>query len=388
MTLLSSVHLKNGAFFLLLQILILCAMSSLSTANPSPFSYKIEPWALTKNGEQAFRITLAHSSGTKIVVSNFGATWLECHVPDQKGKYADVLLGFEDLKSYETRNPMFGSTVGRFANRIAHAQIRIGKKIYALDKNFGEHHIHGGNPGFDERIWTFEAKANNDETSVTLQYLSPDGESGYPGNLQAQITYRLKMPHRVEIEYSATTDQDTFVNLTNHAYFNLNGHNSGPIYQQSLQIFSTKTLETGANLIPTGTLLDTDNGPLDFSSPRSFASVLSPLHPTLVPTQGLDHYFLFPSSKSPQLMVKAQDPISGRELRVLGTQPGAQIYTANHLNLSNVKDESNYQQHHGFCIETQFPPDSPHHSQFPSCLVTPQKPFAETTVFLFSQPHP
>jgi len=362
-------------------VLLSCLASYSSANKASPESrtkmdiVKTE-FGKTPDGSTVDLYTLTNDKGLVAKVITYGATLTELHVPDKTGQLADVLLGFDDLKSYLERNPLFGSIVGRVANRIAGAKFTLNGVEYPLAKNAGPNHIHGGKKGFDKVIWKAQPVQGREGPSVVFTYLSRDGEESYPGNLNVIIIYTLTNNNELKIDYKATTDKPTPVNLTNHAYFNLAA--SGDILDHELKLAADKYTVADKALIPTGEIGSVIGTPLDFTKPAAIGSRIAQVPP------GYDHnYVLNSSDGSLAFAARVRDPKSGRVMDVLTTQPGVQLYTANYMNMLG-KASAAYKKHAGLCLETQHFPDSVNHPDFPSTILTPGKTYSQVTVFRFS----
>lgn len=325
------------------------------------------------NGTAVDLYTLTNAHGMVAKVMNYGATLVELHVPDKNGKTADVVLGFDDLKSYVERNPLFGSTVGRVANRIANAKFTLNGVEYQLSKNAGPHHIHGK---LDKVVWKAHPVEGKDGPSVMFTYLSPAKEEGYPGDLSIIVIYTLTHTNELKIDYKATTDQPTPVNLTNHSYFNLAG--SGDILEHELMLTADKYTVADSALIPTGEIRSVAGTPLDFTKPTPIGARIAQVG------SGYDHnYVLNNNDGTLALAGRVRDPKSGRVMEVLTTEPGVQLYTANHLNMTGKRGAA-YKKHAGLCLETQHFPDSVNHPDFPSTILNPGKTYSQVTIFRFA----
>jgi aldose 1-epimerase len=300
-------------------------------------------------------------------------------VPDRAGKRADVTLGFDELERYTKPHPCFGCIAGRFANRIGQARFELDGRTYTLAKNNGAHHLHGGTRGFDKRNWKAEPQADD---AVRLTYTSPDGEEGYPGTLQVAVTYKLSADDKLSIAYEATTDKPTVLNLTSHTYWNLAG--AGDVLGHELRLNAGHVTEVDAGLIPTGRYLTVARTPLDFTAAKPVGRDIAGLKAEGLPG-GYDHNFVI-DAKPGELALAAEvrEPASGRTMRVLTTQPGVQLYTANHLKDVAGRSGQSYGPHAGLCLETQHFPDSPNHPNFPSAVLRPGETFRSLTVYEFS----
>jgi aldose 1-epimerase len=316
-------------------------------------------------------------------VMTYGGIITELHVPDRQGKTADVVLGFDTLDAYVARNPHFGAITGRVANRIAKASFTLDGQEYKLAANNGPNTLHGGRKGFDKVVWKAEDVSGPDGPAVKLTYTSRDGEEGFPGNLSVGVTYTLTRDDALRIDYTATTDKATLVNLTNHSYFNLAGAAAGTILGHELTLAADQYTASDDALIPTGELKSVQGTPLDFTTPTTIGARIGQIKAEL---GGYDHnYVIRPDTRSPALAARVRDPDSGRVMEVFTTEPGVQLYTANSLDGSlKGKGGVAYKKHQGFCLETQHFPDSPHHPSFPSIILRPGSTYTQMTVYKFS----
>jgi aldose 1-epimerase len=324
-------------------------------------------------------ITLTNAHGLRARVLTWGATLVSLSVPDRVGKLADVTLGFDDLERYTKPHPVFGCIAGRYANRIGQAHFELDGHTYTLAKNNAPHHIHGGVRGFDKRNWKAEPQGGD---AVRLSYTSPDGEEGYPGTLQVAVTYQLTAKDQLTISYEATTDRPTVLNLTNHTYWNLAG--TGDVLGHELRLNAAHVTEVDAALIPTGRYLAVAGTPLDFMTAKSVGRDLAALQGEGRPG-GFDHNFVIDARPGIlTLAAEVRDPASGRKMRVLTTQPGVQLYTANGLKDVAGRGGQIYGPNAGLCLETQHFPDSPNKPNFPSTVLKPGENFRSQTVYQFS----
>jgi len=326
--------------------------------------------------------SLKNRNGAVIKISEYGAIVTEINVPDRDGKLGDVVLGFDNLDRYVQGHPFFGAIAGRVANRIANGKFTLDGKEYTLAKNNGPNHLHGGLKGFDKKVWQSKPlPATDHEVGVELTCFSPDGEEGYPGNLHVTVTYSLTDKSELRIDYRATTDKATPVNLTNHSYFNLAG--SGDILGHELWLAASHYTPTDEGLIPTGEIKSVSDSPLDFTKP---ASIGARINQTGLQPAGYDHNFVLNSGgKSLALAARVYEPKSGRVMEVLTTEPGIQLYTANGLDgsITGVGGVV-YPRHGAFCLETQHFPDSINKPKFPSVVLPPGETFKSTTLYRFS----
>ncbi len=330
-------------------------------------------------GSAVHLFTLTNSNGLIAKVTNYGVIITELHVPDRDGKKADVALGFSRLEDYLNRHPYFGATIGRVANRIAQGKFTLAGNTYTLPVNNGPNHLHGGLKGFDKVLWAAEPQQG---ASVKFSYLSPDGDEGYPGNLSVEVLVSLNESNELCLDYKASTDQSTPVNLTNHSYFNLNGEGSGTILDHELMISAAFFTPVNTDLIPTGEVKPVRGTALDFTQPKTIGRDFAQLE---MNPRGYDYNFVINrAGKGLALAARAYEPTTGRVLETHTTQPGVQFYTGNFLDGSLTgKSGIAYQQHAGFCLETQHYPDSVNHPDFPSTILRPAHPYQQSTVYRF-----
>jgi aldose 1-epimerase len=332
--------------------------------------------------------TLKNSHGLEVQAINYGGIITAIKVPDKSGAVADVVLGFDRPETYwaEPTPPYFGAIVGRYGNRIAKGQFTLGGTTYKLATNNGANHLHGGVRGFDKVLWDMATKDTAEGSSVILTRTSPDGEEGYPGNLHATVTYTLTEKNELIVEYRATTDKATPINLTQHTYFNLAGEGSGDILGHQLMINADRYTPVDDTLIPTGELAPVSGTPFDFRQPTAVGARIDADHPQLKAGKGYDHNFVL-NKKGPglQLAARLTDPKSGRTLEVSTTEPGVQFYTGNFLD-GTIKGKGGhvYALRGALCLETQHFPDSPNKKAFPSTILQPGKVYSSKTVMTFS----
>ena len=305
---------------------------------------------------------------------------MEVDAPDRNGKLANVVLGFDNLNAYVNHTAHFGSTIGRYGNRIAKGKFTLDGKQYTLETNNGPNHLHGGSKGFDHQLWNAQQVQTPDAYGVKFTYVSKDGEANYPGTLTATATYWLTKDNALKIDYTATTDKNTVVNLTNHAYWNLGGAKSGDILDEKLLVNADKYLAVDNTLIPTGEMVDVKGSVMDFTKERAFRPGVEELKKQ--GNLGYDHCYVLrgPAGKL-ELAAAARDPNSGRIMEVWTDQPGVQVYTGNHLDGGAIN--GGFPPYSAFCLETQHFPDSPNHPQFPSTVLKPGEEFKSTTVYKF-----
>lgn len=326
--------------------------------------------------------TLSNRHGLTVKITEYGGIITELWAPDRAGKPANVVLGFDQLEEYTKGHPFFGAIAGRYANRIANGKFTLDGREYVLAKNNGPNHLHGGIRGFDKRVWQGTAQPSTDTAvAVTFAYTSADGEEGYPGTLPVRVTYTLTDDNELRIDYEATTDKPTVVNLTNHSYFNLAG--GGSVLDHVLTIKAGRYTAADAGLIPTGELAPVQGTGLDFTMPRRIGERIGDY---LGFAKGYDHNFVLDAGGGTlSACARVVEPKSGRVMDVLTTEPGVQLYTANHLDGQRTGVGGVvYGQHTGFCLETQHYPDSPNKPAFPSTVLRPGQRYQTTTVYRFS----
>jgi aldose 1-epimerase len=338
-----------------------------------------DPFGKTKDGTEVEIYTLRNENGVTARVMTYGATLTSVVAPDSKGAPADVVLGFESLDGYLGNHPYFGVTTGRYANRIAKGKFTLEGKEYTLAVNNDPNHLHGGILGLDKRVWK-AAVVPGPDPSVRFTYTSPDGEEGYPGNLDMEVTYTLGRENDITIDYTATTDKPTPVNLTNHSYFNLAGAGSGDILGHELFIAADHYTPVDATSIPTGEIRAVQGTVMDFTKPTAIGERIARVGGD---PGGYDHnYVLRNQDGSLALAARVREPRSGRILEVQTTEPGIQLYTGNYLDGTlRGRGEKPYRKHDAFCLETQHYPDSPNHPSFPSTILRPGKPYRSKTIY-------
>jgi len=337
----------------------------------------------TDDGQQVDLYTLTNQHGMEAAITNYGGTVVTLKVPDRNGKVDDVVLGYDKLEDYAAGKAYFGAIIGRYANRIAHAQFTLDGTTYTLVKNDGDNHLHGG---FNKRVWTAKDVSGSAGQALELTYLSKDGEEGFPGNLSVKVVYTVTEQNELKIDYSATTDKDTMLNLTNHCYFNLAGQGNGDILQHQLMIRADRFTPVDANLIPIGELRSVKGTPFDFTTATVIGARIDQDDQQLQLGRGYDHDWVLNRDVSGALTLAAQayEPRSGRLLEVSTTEPGLQFYTGNFLDGIRGKQGKVYNRRYAFCLETQHFPDSPNHPNFPSTVLKPGQHFQTTTVYRFA----
>jgi aldose 1-epimerase len=373
------------ASLLLPAFCILYALAAGAEAAPGkgkPGVHKM-PFGKTADGIPVDLYVLTNDKGMTAKVMTYGAIITELDVPDRQGKPGDVVLGFDNLQGYLGGHPFFGAVVGRVANRIAKGKFELDGHTYTLAVNNGPNALHGGKKGFDKAVWKAEPVQHGDTVGVKLTHRSPDGDEGYPGNLDVTLTYTLTPDNALRIDYQATTDKATPVNLSNHTYFNLGGAAGGNILGEEMLIDADRYTPVDETLIPTGEIKPVKGTPMDFTTPHAIGSRLNQLKGDPV---GYDHnYVLRGDGKSLHLAARVYDPKSGRVMEMSTTEPGVQFYTGNFLDGTITgRGGVTYQKHQGFCLEAQHFPDSVHHPNFPPVILRPGQTYRQTTVYKFS----
>ncbi|HEY0000625.1 MAG TPA: aldose epimerase family protein [Actinoplanes sp.] len=356
----------------------------MSTESSEP-SITREPWGSTDD-DQVDRYTLANGRGMRAAVVTYGGILQSLEVPDRHGTAANVVLGFEGLEGYLAHpGPYFGALIGRFGNRIAKGRFTLDGTTYQLPTNDGPNCLHGGATGFDRRVWGAAPVREDGDVGLELQLVSPDGDQGFPGTLQVTVRYLLTADNALRIDYEAVTDAPTVVNLTNHSYLNLSGEGGGDVYGHRLRLAASRFTPVDAELIPTGELAPVAGTPLDFRQPVAIGDHIRDDHPQLRHAGGYDHNWVL-DRPGPGLAPAAHvtEPVSGRTLEVLTTEPGVQFYSGNFLDGTFAGTSGRlYRQGDGLALETQHFPDSPNHADFPSAVLRPGSAYRSTTVFRF-----
>jgi aldose 1-epimerase len=364
----------NGWFAIFISLIMLTStMQGKTSVNKQAFGR-------TSDGAAVDLYTLADGK-VEVRITNYGGIIVSLRTPDREGKLDDVVLGYDSFDGYRTNPAYFGAIIGRYANRIARGRFQLDGKTYSIPKNNGDNTLHGGIRGFDKKLWT----AREIKDGIELTYVSKDGEEGFPGTLTTTVSYTLN-GGALRIEYSATTDKDTVLNLTNHSYFNLAGQGAGEVLGHVVKIDASKFTPVDASLIPTGELKPVQGTPFDFRTPHAIGERIDANDEQLRLGMGYDHNFVLDHPEG-QLAEAAEvyEPTTGRILRVLTTQPAVQLYTGNHLDGSITgKHGVVYKPRFAFCLETQHFPDSPNHPSFPSTELKPGQKFHNVTIFQFS----
>jgi aldose 1-epimerase len=345
----------------------------------------VAPFGRMPDGKAVEVYTLRNARGMVVRAITYGAIIQAIRVPDRSGRLDDVTLGYDSLPGYLTDSPYFGAVVGRYANRIARGRFALEGRTYRLATNNGPNHLHGGLKGFDKVVWKAASFQRGDSFGVEFQHTSPDGDEGYPGTVQASVTYTLTSRNQLLVEYRATTDRATPVNLSQHSYFNLGGGGSGPILGHVLTIDADRYTPVDSTLIPTGELAPVANTPFDFRAPTAIGARIGQDHPQLRYGKGYDHNFVLNRSSSALIhAVRVVEPASGRTLDISTTEPGLQFYSGNFLD-GSIKGKSGHGYGHrtALVLETQHFPDSPNHPNFPSTILKPGQEYRSKTIFAF-----
>lgn len=345
---------------------------------------RVEHWGKVPTGEEIQLVTLTNTSGASVALSNYGARVVSIKVPDSKGHISEVVLGYSTLEGYLNGVEWFGCTVGRYANRIGGSTFTLNGKSYQLQRNEGENHLHSADVGFSHRPWEFVLGGSDNE--VVFKIVSPDGEGGYPGRVEVVVTYRWSEDNVLSILFNATTDAPTVLNLTHHSYFNLGGEESGSVANHLLQLKASRYLVTDKHQIPTGKLTATAGTVMDFSEFRLLMQGLESNHPDILIGNGYDHCWVVDAPEGKLNSVAfLKHPYNGRVMEVRTTLPGIQVYTGNGLD-SLVPGRAGrfYVHRDAICLEPQLFPDAPNHEEFPSSVITPEKPFEHVIEYAFS----
>lgn len=352
----------------------------------------LQPFGKLPDGRAATLYTLRNTHGFEARITDFGGTVVALRTPDRDGTFANVALGFDRVEDYIGRSPYFGALIGRIGNRVAHGRFTLDGQTYTLATN--NHpadipcHLHGGLIGFDKVLWTAEPTTRGDNPALRLTYTSVDGEEGYPGNLQVEVVYSVTADNSLRLDYHATTDQATPVNLTNHTYFNLKGAGAGTILGHELMIVASRYTPVTPGLIPTGEIAPVAGTPFDFTAPHPIGERVNASNDQLKFGGGYDHnWVLDRPAGALGLAARVHEPLTGRTMEVFTTEPGLQFYGGNFLNgtLKNAAGQP-YEYRGAFCLETQHFPDSPNQPTFPSIILRPGQTYQSTTVYHFSAP--
>ncbi|NVO86236.1 aldose epimerase family protein [Hymenobacter terrestris] len=356
-------------------------MASSLTPAHQPAAPKFIQFGEAPDGTAVQLFTLQNAHGMRATITNYGGIITSLLVPDRAGQLGDVVLGFDTLAEYVRESPYFGALIGRYGNRIARGRFSLDEKEYQLATNNGPNHLHGGQRGFDKVVWHATPGATAAGQTLTLQYTSPDGEEGYPGTLAVTVVYTLTHNNTLRIDYTATTDQATPVNLTNHSYFNLSAGLTADVLGHELTLNADNYTVVDDELIPTGELRPVAGTAMDFRQPHTIGARIAQVPGP--PPGGYDHNWVL-NGQGMRPVARVYEPVSGRTLEVHTDQPGLQFYSGNQLNGSLTgKNGQWYGQYAGFCLETQHFPDSPNHPNFPSTVLRPGETLRTSTAYLF-----
>ncbi len=361
-----------------------CFLFSITTTTMSQTAPVSASFGHLKDGRAVTICTLTNSGGVEVRVMNYGAAIVSWKAPDRDGKQADIVLGFDTLREYEGGHPFFGVIAGRYANRIAKGKFSLDGKEHTLPVNNGPNSLHGGIHGFDKKLWAVKTAGLRDGVpTLVLTYSSADGEEGYPGKLDCEVSYSLNEKNELKLDYRAVTDKPTVVNLTNHSYFNLAGQGSGPVIDHVALLHCSRYTPTDKDLIPTGAVADVAGTPLDFRTPaRIGARIEERSFEPIAFGGGYDHNLIIDGDAGtlrPAALIT--EPVSGRTLECLTTEPAVQLYTANGMSAQKGKAGRTYGKYGGFCLETQHYPDSPNHPAFPTTVLRPGAEYRHTCVY-------
>lgn len=331
------------------------------------------------------RYTLTNKNGVEMQVMNYGGIITSLRVPDKNGVVEDVVLGYDSLSGYLKTTPYFGAIVGRYGNRIANGKFKLDGKTYTLAQNNNGQSLHGGIKGFDKVYWSIEETTSAEGPSVKLKYTSKDMEEGYPGNLAVEVVYTLTNDNALKIDYTATTDKKTVINLTQHSYFNLTGNGKRDILEHVVTLAADKFVPVGKTLIPTGKLMDVANTPFDFRTPTAVGARIDSKDQQIAMGGGYDHCWVLTGADSTKAAATVYEPTSGRVVDVYTTEPGIQFYSGNFLDGTITgKGGVVYTKRFGLCLETEHFPDSPNQPSFPSVVLNPGETYKTQTVYKFS----
>ena len=334
----------------------------------------------TKNGEEVTLYTITNKNNVSVSVIDYGANLVSLMVPDKNGNVEDIVLGFDNVAGYEVNGCFFGAFIGRHGNRIGDAKFELDGVTYELEKNDGKNNLHGGTPGYHQVMY----QAAVGDNSVTFTRVSPDGEQGYPGNLDVSLTYTLTDDNELKLHYVTKSDKNTLCNLTNHSYFNLKGHKSGQITDHIVTIKANGFTSTSDDLIPDGTIVDVTDTPMDFRKPRCVGDDIDSDYPPIVLAGGYDHNYVLDKPEGTFAKVaEVTEKESGRTMEVYTDLPGVQMYTANFVEDECGKEGAIYQKHHAVCFETQYFPDAVNHENFVSPICRAGEAYDTTTVYKF-----
>ena len=378
---------ENKILYVLLLTLFVSTVMGQEAA-PAKHKRQVRKESFGKTGDRrpVDLYTLTNSQGVELRAMTYGGIIVSLRVPDKNGNLGDIVLGHESLEGYLVNPPYFGAIVGRYANRIANGTFTLDGVKYDVPKNDGPNSLHGGVNGFNKQVWEASEFKNAKGVGVAFSYLSKDGEEGYPGNLKVKVSYTLTDDNKVIIDYEATTDKATPLNLSQHSYFNLAGEGTGDILGHHLMLNADHFTPVSKTLIPTGELVAVQGTPMDFTKPTAIGDRINDNYEQLVFAHGYDHNWVINRKDNAlTLAARVHEPTSGRVLEVFTTEPGVQFYSGNFLDGTITGKQGHvYKQRYGLCLETQHFPDSPNHPDFPSTILRPGQTFRSQTVFKFS----
>ena len=350
-----------------------------------PPKFSRTPWGATADGESVDLCALRNASGMELRVATLGGIISALRVPDRDGAFDDVVLGHDAITGYQPNPTFFGCLIGRYANRIAAGRFTLDGATSTLARNNGPNHLHGGNKGWDQAVWRAEPFERAAAVGLVLRHSSADGDEGYPGTVTAQVTYTLTDRNELRVDYQATSDRATVINLTQHSYFNLAGSRANDILGHELTLNAEAFTPVDEVLIPTGEIVPVDGTPFDFRTPTPIGARINQSEVQLQRGRGYDHNFVLSrQGDAPSLAARVHEPLTGRTLEITTTEPGIQFYSGNFLDGTITgKGERVYGQRGGFCLETQHFPDSPNRADFPSTVLRPGQQYRSSTVFAF-----
>ena len=378
----------NTIKILSLMTILLVMVCSCGSQNEKEVKMNIvkEHYGMTRDSQSVDIYTLSNNNGMEVRITNYGGIIQSLTAPDRDGKYEDVVLGYDELDSYIEATPYFGAIVGRYGNRIANGKFNLDGVDYILAQNDGNNHLHGGIKGFDKVVWEATTNKSNGAVSLKLDYLSVDGEEGYPGNLKVTVIYTLTEDNGLKIEYQAMSDKKTHINLTNHSYFNLTADFNNKILDHKLWLNADRFIPIDATAIPLGNVDVVSGTPFDFTTPKKIAEDIMDDNQQLKNGIGYDHCMVFEDyDDEVKLQATVYEDESGRLMEVYTDQPAVQFYVGNYLDGTNIgKGNLAYQHRTGFCLETEHYPDSPNQKQFPSTVLESGEFYSTTTIYRFT----
>lgn len=378
-------QMGKGLARILHSVVLIALLAGAAHAGPAAIARKL--FGSMPDGRSVYLYTLTNANGMQVKITNYGGTITSIVVPDSRGRMGDVVLGYNDLPDYlqDKNGTYFGALIGRYGNRIAKGRFTLDGKTYQLYINNPPNTLHGGHYGFNKKLWSATPIHRRGTVGLVLRYLSRDGEEGYPGDLNVRVVYTLTNDNALKIDYHATTDKDTVVNLTCHPYFNLAGAGNGDVLDHRLTINASHYTPIDKNLIPTGEIAPVAGTPLDFRRPTAIGARIGEDNVQLANAGGYDHNFVLNQPGHALILAaRVTCPRSGRVMEVYTTQPGLQFYSGNFLNGTNIgKGGKAYKKHYGFCLETQHYPDSPNQARFPTTELRPGQTYRQIAIYKF-----